>query len=301
MCERIKVPEEPAQDPWAEWLLSRRHGGDPNKYEAEVESLYPLRDRVLENAKIVEGDIVLDVGAGDGLIAFGAFDHVGKTGTVIFSDISPYLLDFCRSVAQRRGVLPQCRFLLASADDLSEIEDASLDVVTVRSVLIYVEAKQKAFQEFHRVLKPDGRLSLFEPINKFSNAWPPHSLWGYDVTPVQEIAGKIRQVYEAMQSLETRPMLDFDERDLFDMAERAGFTEALIKYEAGIGPRSPGDWDTWIRSAGNPRIPTIEEAMSQVLTLEEAERFTAHLRPLVESGQGQAKGAGVFLQAVKHE
>jgi len=35
--------------------------------------------------------VVLDVGSGDGLIAFGALDRVGVTGRVIFSDISPHL------------------------------------------------------------------------------------------------------------------------------------------------------------------------------------------------------------------
>ena len=36
-----------------------------------LELLLPLRQRVLDNAQIVPGEIVLDVGAGDGLIAFG--------------------------------------------------------------------------------------------------------------------------------------------------------------------------------------------------------------------------------------
>ncbi len=29
--------------------------------------------------------------------------------------------------------------------------------------------KAAAFAEFHRVVRPDGRLSLFEPINRSSN------------------------------------------------------------------------------------------------------------------------------------
>jgi ubiquinone/menaquinone biosynthesis C-methylase UbiE len=58
------------------------------------------------------------------------------------------------------GVLDRCEFVHASADDLSALEDVSLDVVTTRSVLIYVKDKQRAFEEFHRVLKPgDGSRS----------------------------------------------------------------------------------------------------------------------------------------------
>jgi arsenite methyltransferase len=39
---------------------------------------------------------VLDVGAGDGLIAFGAAERVGLNGTVIFSDVSEDLLAHSR-------------------------------------------------------------------------------------------------------------------------------------------------------------------------------------------------------------
>jgi ubiquinone/menaquinone biosynthesis C-methylase UbiE len=82
-------------------------------------------------------------------------------------------------------VLKCCEFVFASADDLSPLVDASVDVVTTRSVLIYVSAKQQAFKEFYRVLKPKGRLSIFEPINRFAYPEPPHIFMGYDITPVR--------------------------------------------------------------------------------------------------------------------
>jgi arsenite methyltransferase len=49
--------------------------------------------------------------------------------------------------------------------------------VTTRSVLIYVEDRRAAFAEFFRVLRLGGRLSIFEPINRFAL---PHHLFGYD-------------------------------------------------------------------------------------------------------------------------
>jgi len=293
---------EPPRDQWAEWLLNRRHGGDPDKFETILETLRPIRDRVLENGNIAGGDVVLDVGAGDGLIALGAAGLVGKSGQVIFSDISEYLLDFCRSLARKRGVFDRCRFIRASADDLSPFEDASVDVVTVRSVLIYVSAKERAFQEFHRVLKAGGRLSIFEPINRFRPSESAHMFSGYDVTPVQDIARKLRALFEQFQPRATDPMLDFDERDLLNLAEQAGFEEIHLEYKASIRPRPKSlRLDESMKIAPNPRIPTLEEAMKQVLTPEEAKRFIDHVRPLVETGQGTVREATVFLRAIKHQ
>jgi len=62
------------QDIWSRWLLNRRFGGTPELMKRMVDFL-----------------TVLDVGCGDGLIAFGALEKF-KTCRVIFSDISEDLL-----------------------------------------------------------------------------------------------------------------------------------------------------------------------------------------------------------------
>lgn len=287
------------QDIWSQWLLHRRFGDDPQRMRTVLDYLYPVRDKVLSNAHLTEGETLLDVGCGDGLIAFGALQKV-KTGQVIFCDISQDLLHHAQTIAQESDILDRCQFLLASADDLSVLDDASVDVVTTRSVLIYVSAKQQAFNEFYRVLKPKGRLSIFEPINRFAQCTqPPHLFWGYDVTPVMEIAQKVKAVYQQLQPPDTDPMLDFDERDLIAFAEKAGFKEIHIELQAEVKPPAEGNWETFLRIAGNPKIPTLEEAIQQALTPDEAEKFVTYLRPLVEGKQGIIRSAVAYLWAVK--
>jgi arsenite methyltransferase len=287
-------------DIWSRWLLERRFGGDQAAMQDALSNyLYPWRDQVLSHANLQEGDMLLDVGCGDGLVAFGALEKV-ETSRVIFSDISQDLLDHARSLSQEMNVLDRCQFVQASADDLSVIENTSVEVVTTRSVLIYVSAKQQAFSEFYRVLKPGGRLSIFEPINRFTDPEPPHIFAGYNVTPVADIAQKLKALYERIQPSQTDPMVDFDERDLVSFAERAGFTEIRLELQIEVGPlHEKTSWETFLHTAWNPKVPTLEEAMQEALTPEEIGVLTLFLRPLVEQGQGIRRVALAYLWATK--
>jgi len=279
--------------------MDARFGGDPVAREHLLtELLYPVRDTVLDQAKLRPSDIVLDVGAGDGLIAFGALSRLGPSGQVIFSDISQGLLDHCRAAAAAEGYLDRCRFVLAAAESLTGIVDASVDVVTTRSVLIYVKDKAAALREFYRVLRPGGRISVFEPINALMR--DPDRLSGYDITPVKPLAAKITALYESIQPPGDDPMLDFDERDLVRHAERAGF--AAIDLELRISVKSgkrPVPWDLALRMSANPLVPSLGEAMQRALSPQEITEFTAHLKPLVESGNARERHALAYLAAAR--
>jgi arsenite methyltransferase len=291
--------EQSEQDIWAQWILHRRFGGNREIMKTTMANLYLVRDQVLSHTNLTDNETLLDVGCGDGLIAFGALEKV-ETARVVFSDISQDLLDHVRSITREMQVSDRCEFLRASADDLSAIQGASMDVVTTRSVLIYVSAKQKAFEEFFRVLKPNGRLSIFEPINRFAWPEPPQFFSGYDVTPVIEIAEKVKAQFLRLQPPDADPMLNFDERDLIAFAEGAGFREIHLELNVQIKPPTEfTSWETFIRIAGNPKIPTLEEAINQTLTSQETEKFVGHLRPLVETNQGTVRSALAYLWAVK--
>lgn len=284
------------RDRWAEWLAVRRFGGDPATRERVLANLIAVRDKVLDRAELHEGQTLLDVGCGEGLIAFGALER--GAGTVVFSDVSSELLDFCRGAATELGVLDRCRFVEATAEDLRVIDDESVEVVTTRSVLIYVTRKDDAFSEFARVLRPGGRLSLFEPINRFAqrdgNTWA-----GFDLGALGDVGSKLRAVYEALQRPGEDPMLDFDERDLVRLAEEAGFFPIQLALEAEIQRTEPRAWDGFVNSSGNPNIPTLAEAMEQALTPHEREGLVAHLRPKVEQGLGEWRMALAYLAATK--
>jgi ubiquinone/menaquinone biosynthesis C-methylase UbiE len=286
------------KDIWSQWLLERRFGGDPARMKKMLDFLVPIRDKVLSQIDLGENETLLDVGCGDGLISFGALEKFEKC-RVIFSDLSEDLLKHAETLAQDMNVHNRCRFVCASADDLSAFDNESVDAVTTRSVLIYVSAKQKAFDEFQRVLKPGGQLSIFEPINRFAYPEPPNQFGGYDVTPVADLAQKLEAIYQRLQPPDSDPMTDFDERDLVTSAERAGFSEIHLELQIKVKPHENTDWSVFLHTAGNPKIPTLAEAMEQVLTPVEIEKFISRLRPLVEGKQGVRRSAVAYLWAVK--
>src|ERR1700719_623796 len=66
-------------DVWSEWLLHRRHADDPN-YGCLVQSVVQgFADRVLDGAQLAAGMTLVDVGAGEGLVAFRAIDRIGPS------------------------------------------------------------------------------------------------------------------------------------------------------------------------------------------------------------------------------
>ena len=286
------------QDIWSKWLLNRRFGGDPERMNYMLDYLYPVRDKVLSRINLDGGGTLLDVGSGDGLIAFGALEEF-DTCRVIFSDISEDLLQHTHTLARNMDVQQRCEFVRAPADELDIFDNESIDAVTTRSVLIYVSAKQQAFKEFYRVLKPDGQLSIFEPINRFAYPEPSDQFAGYNVAPIAELAQKLKAVYRRIQPPDTDPMTDFDERDLVICAEKAGFSKINLELQIEVKPPENTDWSTFLHLAGNPKIPSIEEAMQYALTPGEAETFSSYLRPLVESRQGVRRTAVAYLWAVK--
>jgi arsenite methyltransferase len=293
---------EAARDMWARWVLEKRSAGsDPTQIEKGRTVVEKFRDRVLADADVHEGDVLLDVGTGDGLVGFAALPLVGEAGRVIFSDVSEQLVEHCRGLAEKLGVLDRSQFTVAGADNIHELPDGFVDVVTTRSVLIYVKDKARAFREFFRVLGPGGSLSIFEPINRFDYPWPEDRFFGYDVSSVADLAGKVMAVYHRLQPPDD-PMLDFDERDLLRLTEEAGFHDVKMTVEVAIEPRPMAagySWEAFLKTAGNPRIPPLADVLDEALTSEEKERFCAHLRPLVEQSRGETRLASAYLRAVK--
>lgn len=289
-------------DPWATWVLCGRDGSDADVLTRRLPAVHECRDRILDQARLAPGHAVLDVGTGSGLLALAALDRVGPAGRVVFCDISEELLAACARLAAPDS--SRCSFLRAAADHLSAIPDGTLDAVVNRSVLMYVARKDRAFREYHRVLRPGGRMSIYEPVNSFAYPEPPHLLLGVNVAPVVKLAARVKLKFSPPGAGDHFPMLDFDHHDLLRHAEQAGFTELELHYEARLNVREPlltDDWDVFRKMSPNPLAPSLGEAVEQALSPDEQDRFVAHMREqLAANPTGIFSSAAAYLSGVRH-
>src|SRR5262249_49876968 len=107
----------------------------------------------LDAAGVKDGDRVLDVGCGTGLVARAAVPCVGPTGAVVGLDPNDGMLAVARqssaAVDWRPGV----------AEDLP-FRDGTFDGVVSQFAVMFFEHADRAVSEMARVLAPSGRVAV---------------------------------------------------------------------------------------------------------------------------------------------
>lgn len=303
----MQDPDPASTDPWSEWLLRRRHGGAPAHEPVVQGHVQRIRDRVLDGAGPLAGKVLVDVGAGDGLIAFGAFERVGPSLRAVFAEPSRALLQRAEERAVELGVQDSCTFVQTSAEELDGVGDESCDVLTTRSVLVYVADKAAAARQFHRVLKPGGRLSIAEPIYRdeavllaaFTNLAKSEADSAFS-SPLRHMQRcRTAQLPSTLEEIEQSPLTNFTERDLVTLFQRAGFKEIHLELHIDIGKEAAMSWDTYIDIAPRPGASTLREIFATHLSDQERLEVETGFRPLVEAGQLTARSTMAYLAASK--
>jgi len=125
------------------WLRLRERFGDPS--------------RRLVGGGLRRGQSVLDFGCGIGSFTIPAAQIVGEEGVVYALDIHPLAIEAVERRANREKI---ANIRTIVSDRETGLPDESVDVILLYDVLHAVQDKQVLLKELHRVLKPDGLLSV---------------------------------------------------------------------------------------------------------------------------------------------
>ncbi len=122
-----------------------------------VRDLILPREKILREVGIQPGHIVVDFGCGTGSYSVVAGQIVGPSGKVYALDINPFAIETTSKAAQKKGL---SNIETICSDCTTGLKNESVDVALLYDTLHTLSEPQAVQQELHRVLKPDGVLSV---------------------------------------------------------------------------------------------------------------------------------------------
>lgn len=128
-------------------------------YEREmVSALFrPWAEELLAMVRPREGEHVLDLACGTGIVARLAARRVGAEGRVVGMDLNPSMLEVAQAQAGHEGLRIQWR----QGDAMSlPFDDGEFDLVLCQHGLQFVPDRTVALEEAHRVLRRPGRVAI---------------------------------------------------------------------------------------------------------------------------------------------
>jgi predicted methyltransferase len=172
---------------------------DPRQHEPAGTVGYPYRaksDYVLRELDLRPGDVVVDIGAGDGWWAERMAAQVGKEGIIYASEVVQNKVD---RMKRRFGDLPQVRPYLCPTDGTG-LPDNSCELAFLSKTYHHLEAAGRVDYLRHlcNVVKPTGRLCVIEKYANIATQHQTHAIALSQLVQQAEEAGWIAVRYELM-------------------------------------------------------------------------------------------------------
>lgn len=152
--EEIIRSEEAFHDQWADSI----NPADVLVGEAFTGSTSPEGAWIIKTIGDLRGKRILELGSGAGE---GAVFMAKQGAVVTATDLSSGMLEVVKKVAALHHVMVETR--VCSAEDLSQFENDSFDIVYAANLLHHVDIA-KCLDEVKRVLKTDGVGAFWDPV-----------------------------------------------------------------------------------------------------------------------------------------
>ncbi len=286
---------------WSQWLKSSRFSYMSEEQKEETfRWLFAVRDKILEKAQLDNYKTLLDIGTGTGLLAFKAYEVLReKGGSVIASDIAVDCLEECKTIAAECQISDGMEFLHTGAENIC-LPDESVDVVVMRSVLVHILNKPAAVEEFYRVLRKGGRVSLFEPIITSNTRyyeiiealWLSHEITDFEMFKEAEIK---------IMTDNNDPLTNFDENSLVKNFEDAGFIniEPDLNTASSTYTAKSEMIEPWFSTPPSPGSLSMKERFLKHIEPEKFEKQLKDLQRCLDGKSITVSSKTLFLSAEK--
>lgn len=123
----------------------------------KIRDIVKPRKKILQDAGLKSGMSVLDFGCGPGGYLVPLAKIVGTSGKIYALDTNPAAIEQVKKIIPRKN-LHNVETIVS--DGPTGLPDSSIDFVLLYDVLHHLSHRDEVLAELHRVLKPDGTLSV---------------------------------------------------------------------------------------------------------------------------------------------
>lgn len=149
-----------------------------------TQELTAFLEQTVPTFNLKQGQKVLDVGTGTGVLLPFLLKTVGPTGHVTAVDYAEKMVEECRA---KYGGYPNVNIIVKDVENLP-FPSESFDAITCFGLFPHLENKKKALSEMYRVLKPQGRLIIAHALSskEIANHHRASPVVANDVLPAEE-------------------------------------------------------------------------------------------------------------------
>jgi ubiquinone/menaquinone biosynthesis C-methylase UbiE len=117
--------------------------------------------QIVPTFKLMQGQKILDVGTGTGVLIPFLLKAVGPSGHVTAVDFAEKMVEICKTKNIQH---PNVNVIVQQVENL-QFSSESFDVITCFGLFPHLENKEKALLEMNRVLKGGGRLIIAHALS----------------------------------------------------------------------------------------------------------------------------------------
>jgi SAM-dependent methyltransferase len=228
-------------------------GSAAERYERNmVPAIFlPFAEDLLERVALQEGEQVLDVACGTGIVSRLAWAAVAPSGTVTGLDVNPKMLEVAQEVTRKENIPIEWR-----EGDAANMpfRNGQFDVVICQHGIQYFSDRDAALAEMRRVLKSRGRLVA--------------SLWrGIEFNPGHRIFAEVleRNVNKEAGATRRAPFTLSQRDEIRELLANAGFVEVAICLSTRVTRFPSAEAMIRIMMAGTPLGVAMDNSDSHVL------------------------------------